>query len=188
MSVDYTSHFGPDNPTCAFKKSYRARRLRIAVRADATVLVTVPHRVPEQMARLFVKVKMPWILKKLEFFRRHPQVDRLPSSTHSFGKYRSAAWDVVRRNITALNKVYGFVFGRISVKNQRTRWGSCSKQGNLNFNYRLALLPAHLAEYIVAHELCHLRELNHSARFWAEVSRTVPDYRARVRELRRWIL
>ena len=74
---------------------------------------------------------------------------------------------------------------RLSVRNQRTRWGSCSRTGNLNFNYKIALLPEPLADYIIAHELCHLGEFNHSQAFWDLVAVAIPDYRERRAELRR---
>lgn len=76
------------------------------------------------------------------------------------------------------NEAYGFALGRVAIKNHKSRWGSCSKKGNLNFNYKIALLPPELADYVIVHELCHLGEFNHSPRFWALVARTVPDHRA----------
>lgn len=72
---------------------------------------------------------------------------------------------------------------RIAIKHTVSRWGSCSQAGNLNFSYHLALIPPHLAEYVVVHEICHLREFNHSDRFWSLVEKILPDYRERKREL-----
>lgn len=71
----------------------------------------------------------------------------------------------------------------VRIRNSKTRWGSCSIKGNLNFHYKLVLLPPELADYVIVHELCHLRELNHSPRFWALVARHVPDYQAKRRSL-----
>jgi predicted metal-dependent hydrolase len=74
---------------------------------------------------------------------------------------------------------------RVAIRNQRSRWGSCSKQGNINFNYKIALLPEPLADYIIVHELCHLGEFNHSRAFWDLVAHAIPDHRERRAELRR---
>ncbi len=92
-------------------------------------------------------------------------------------KYKETARKLVEEKIEKWNVVYNFKYNRIAIRNQRTRWGSCSKKGNLNFNYKIALLPEKLAEYIIIHELCHLGEFNHSKRFWALVARVVPDYK-----------
>ncbi len=75
------------------------------------------------------------------------------------------------------NSFYKFKFNRVSVRNQSTRWGSCSRKGNLNFHYKIVLLPEKLADYIIVHELCHLKELNHSKKFWLQVERIIPKYK-----------
>ena len=85
--------------------------------------------------------------------------------------------------IAHFNKEYGFVFKKISIRNQKTRWGSCSKTGTISFNYKIALLPPQLRDYIIVHELCHVGEMNHSRRFWALVARTIPDYASLRKEL-----
>ena len=106
------------------------------------------------------------------------------TATAEYKKYKDQALVLAERRLAEFNLLYGYQVNRISIKNQRTRWGSCSKKGNINFNYRIALLPDRLADYLVVHELCHLGEFNHSQRFWDLVARTIPDYRQRRRELR----
>ncbi|HPY99327.1 MAG TPA: M48 family metallopeptidase, partial [bacterium] len=83
------------------------------------------------------------------------------------------------------NQFYNFKFRRLSIRDQRSRWGSCSRNGGLNFNYRLVFLPPNLADYLIVHELCHLGEFNHSPAFWKLVARTIPDYENRRRLLRK---
>jgi predicted metal-dependent hydrolase len=73
---------------------------------------------------------------------------------------------------------------RVTVRNQKSRWGSCSRRGTISLNWRLIQTPRHVQEYIILHELCHLREMNHSGRFWREVERVCPDYVAAERWLK----
>ncbi len=105
--------------------------------------------------------------------------------------HKETARALVAGKVVRWNAYYaqqGYVFpakvGRVAIRNQRSRWGSCSKQGNLNFNYKIALLPEPLADYIIIHELCHLGEFNHSQAFWDLVAVAVPDHRDRRAELR----
>jgi predicted metal-dependent hydrolase len=102
----------------------------------------------------------------------------------AYQKHKESARALVHRKIEEHNAHYGFIFGTIAIRNQRTRWGSCSKKGNLNFHYRITLLPEHLADYLVVHELCHLSEFNHSKKFWDLVSEKIPDYKARRKALK----
>ena len=124
------------------------------------------------------------------FIRRsRPKVRRKKSILAGFGrrnylKYKEPARELVLRRVEYFNNIYNFSYGRISIRNQRSRWGSCSKKGNLNFNYKIVLIPEKLADYIVVHELCHLGEFNHSPNFWALVARTFPDYQKIKQELR----
>jgi len=86
------------------------------------------------------------------------------------------------------NQFYGFEYKRISIRNQKTRWGSCSKKGNLNFNYKLLFLSQEQADYIIVHELCHLKEMNHSKRFWNLVLESILDYKNVRKSLKKLII
>lgn len=91
---------------------------------------------------------------------------------------------LVRERIAHFNAHYRVPVGKVFIKNHKSRWGSCSERGNLNFNYKLLLLPPEVADYIIVHELCHLREFNHSSQFWALVAQTLPHHQALRRTLR----
>ena len=86
------------------------------------------------------------------------------------------ALERIRERIAALHPAIGGEFGRVAVRDQRTRWGSCSSKHNLNFNWKLIMAPPEALDYVVVHELCHLHEFNHSPRFWARVGSVMPDY------------
>ena len=91
-------------------------------------------------------------------------------------RYREEARRLALSRLEYFNEFYNFKYGTIRIKAQTTRWGSCSSKGNLNFNYKMALLPPHLVDYLVVHELCHLGEFNHSQNFWDLVEKTIPNY------------
>lgn len=101
-----------------------------------------------------------------------------------FNLHKESARSLAHERLAHWNQFYNHEYKRVAIRNQCSRWGSCSMKGNLNFNYRIALLPLELADYIIVHELCHLREFNHSERFWALVAETLPDYQERKERLR----
>lgn len=95
---------------------------------------------------------------------------------------------VITEKVKKYNEIYQYRLGRVSIRNQKTRWGSCSKSGSLNFNYKIVFFEEPFADYIVVHELCHLRELNHSKRFWNLVAHVFPNYKHIRSELSRNII
>jgi hypothetical protein len=101
-------------------------------------------------------------------------------------KYREEARALVHLKIAFWNSHYKLPLRKVFIKNQKTRWGSCSSKGNLNFSYRIVYLPEELRDYLIVHELCHLREFNHSKNFWNLVAETIPDYEKRRAALKKF--
>lgn len=169
--------------------SKRARRMRLVVYCDGSCVVTAPVHVSQSAAQAFVNEKADWIQRARARFATCSHVIFVPKRKKARSKellaLKARALELAKEKIREFNAHYGFAFAKVTVKDQKTRWGSCSKKGNLNFNYKIALLPEKLADYIVVHELCHLGEFNHSRAFWALVAQTLPDYRALRSELRR---
>jgi predicted metal-dependent hydrolase len=163
----------------------RARRINVTVRRDGTVWVTKPRRVSVREADRFVEKCGEWIERAQKKFAKLSKTSRIESSKKEYESYKEKARDEVARRISYFNSFYRVPFSKIAIRNQRTRWGSCSRTGTLSFNYRIVFLPDHLVDYVVVHELCHMREMNHSKRFWALVARTIPDHAKCRRELRK---
>ncbi len=107
------------------------------------------------------------------------------ASAARYVQHKEAARALVHARLAHFAPQYGVIFGRVAIRNSRSRWGSCSQLGNLNFNYKVLLLPPALADYVVVHELCHLKHFNHSPDFWAEVARAIPHYKALRAQLRK---
>ncbi len=160
--------------------SKRSRSLRLSVHRDGSVTVSAPRLVPQFLINRFLTQKAHWILEKVTHFTSlPPQSPKLTKSEvrKEFAAYKKVAQDLAESRVAHFAAIYGYPYGKISIKNQKTRWGSCSKRGNLNFSYKIALLPPRLADYIVVHEVCHLGEFNHSQSFWRLVARMIPDYK-----------
>jgi Protein of unknown function DUF45 len=132
---------------------------------------------------------MPWftIVKRRVVRRRKPRVATAKSKAE-FKVLSPIARAVVHERLDHFNHYYGYIYGKVFIRNTRTRWGTCSSRGNLGFNYRIAKLPNALQDYIVVHELCHLAQMNHSKDFWELVARTLPDWKARRKALGKYRL
>lgn len=166
------------------KNSRRARRLRLAIHCDGTLVVTKPFFLRAHLAEEFIREKAEWILTKLDYYKKFPRMFPEAESPAAYAENKEKAQRLIAERLKYFNEFYKFQYAAVRVRNQKTRWGSCSRRGNLSFNYRLAFLPPEVADYVIVHELCHLREFNHSARFWEQVARTLPNYAARRRALK----
>lgn len=107
---------------------------------------------------------------------RHIQVVRAKRA--QIAEYKKSAQAFAREQCEDYAKLYGVHYNKITIRAQKRRWGSCSRAGNLSFNYKIALLPRRLAAYVIAHEICHLLSFDHSPRFWQHVERAIPEHRA----------
>ncbi len=164
------------------KKHGGSKQIRLSVRADGSVLVTVPRWVSKKQGKIFFEQHFHWVIGKLQSL---PSADiEQQNRRNEYARYKQESLKFVTQRLGYFNTQYQFKYQRVSIRNTKTRWGSCSKQGNLNFHYKIVLLPARLADYIIVHELCHLRELNHSQAFWSLVGKSIPDYAVRKQALR----
>ncbi len=118
-----------------------------------------------------------FLYKRIRRVRRRPVRSKIARARYEDGKERARA--LVHERIAYFAPRIGVTPGRIAIRDQRSRWGSCSTKGNLNFNYRIALIPIELTDYIIVHELCHLLEFNHGEAFWKLVEAILPDYKLR---------
>jgi len=168
-----------------FKRVPRSKRLRLSIAADGRVLVTRPFWVSEKRARAFVLEKKDWLIKQMKKLAEKEPSLLTQGTRADYLKNKEKARSLVIARIEHFNKLYNFKFKRISIRDQRSRWGSCSRQGGLNFNYRLIYLEPELIDYLVAHELCHLQEMNHGANFWQLVEKAMPNYKKLRYKLRR---
>lgn len=167
------------------RRSRRAKRWRLTLYAGGRLVVTSPADADPQRAEDFILKNKSWLLKKLVRLKGVGRRVRLRPPRGAYKKYGPAARALAAGRVSYFNRFYGFKVNRITVKNQKTRWGSCSKLGNLNFNYKILWLPPLLADYLVVHELCHLGQFNHSNLFWGLMARALPDYKARRRALKK---
>lgn len=164
--------------------------MRLAVYPGGRFVVSIPKRMDERHVDKFLFEKADWILAKIDLMRMKGRGMPLPYETQPISKLelkrlKVVALELVHRRLEYFNDSYKFTYHNVSIRNQKTRWGSCSRKGNLNFNVKIALLPSHLADYIIVHELAHLKEMNHGPRFWKLVAQTFPEHKALRKELKK---
>jgi predicted metal-dependent hydrolase len=174
------------------RESTRAKRLTLTVHPDGRVVLTKPKRISLKAAEAFIAKHWEWIERAKEAFikraakKRTDQIalPRPRKNSTAYKEARKEARVLVTERLQHFNELYNFMYGTISIRDQKTRWGSCSAKGNLSFNYRIVYLPKEIQDYIVVHELCHTKEHNHSSKFWDQVARTISNHTFLRRELR----
>lgn len=151
------------------------RSISIQVKSDGRVIVRAPWFATNRQIDKFVNSKGEWVNKHLIKQRERSLAYKGVSDQELKELYKKAK-QVIPERVAYYAPLVGVDYGRITIRNQKTRWGSCSSKGNLNFNVRLMLTPIEVIDSVVVHELCHRIEMNHSERFYREVYRVYPDY------------
>ena len=167
------------------------KSLGLEVRDANTVLARIPTRVSDRELKDFVENHRSWILEKTEVMAEREEKRKstpAPPPELLSKTDRMKIQLKIGKRVRHYCEAMGVTVGYVTVKNQKTRWGSCSAKGNVNFNYQLAFLPDELLDYVVIHELAHRRHMNHSRAFWAEVEKYCPDYLERREQLKEYSL
>ncbi|MGI6737676.1 MAG: M48 family metallopeptidase [Anaerovoracaceae bacterium] len=163
------------------------RTLAVEITASGEVLLRVPRGVSDREVRAFAADQAGWIRthyaqmqRRLEEAAAHPVE---PLSERERAELVQSMQSRLPERVAYWAQRVGVHCGRVTLRRQKTRWGSCSARGNLNFNVLLGLAPPKVLDYVIVHELCHLLQMNHSAEFWRQVERVMPDYR----QPRQWL-
>jgi len=174
---------GQQEISYTLKKRKGQRRMKLAIYPDGYFTITAPKWYPIYAIENFLREKAQLILEKLGGNFGNENIFKNKRNDY-LGK-KEEARKIILERIEYLNQSYKFSFKRVAIKNQRTCWGSCSRNKNLNFNYRVARLPNEERDYVVVHELCHLQELNHGKNFWQLVEKTIPEYKKIKKKIRK---
>lgn len=161
----------------------RRRTLALQVTREGRVVVRAPLRYPADRIEAFVRQHEPWLQKKLSEQKERGSALPVLSREEEYA-CREQARQVLGEKTAYYARRMGVTYGRISIRGQKTRWGSCSAKGNLNYNWKLMLCPEKVQNYVVVHELAHRREMNHSKAFYRIVEEILPDYRDSIRWLK----
>ena len=163
------------------------RTMSMEVRPDGSILVRAPFRASAEEIGNFVCSHKSWVEKqRIRIRKRAAEIrlaDQNPLSPEDIRLLADQALRELPPRIAAYAGQMGVTYGRVTIRNQKTRWGSCSSKGNLNFNCLLMLTPREVQDYVIVHELSHRKEMNHSPKFWEVVEEVLPDYKKR----RNWL-
>ena len=164
----------------------KRKTISIKVNNDLTVTVRAPIFTSDKEIGEILKSKEKWISKCIEQIKRkNEELSKIDYFTaEEISKLADKALNYIPGRVKYYADIIGVTYGKITIRNQKTRWGSCSSKGNLNFNCLLMLAPPEVLDSVVVHELCHRREMNHSQKFYAEVLRVLPTYRTQEKWLK----
>ena len=158
----------------------RRRTISMQMKPDGSILVRAPRLLPRREIRRFVESHESWIQDQM---KKQAAAQKLRDAAQPLDERElKALAESARRDLTQRCAFWaerlGVTYGRITIRHQRSRWGSCSSKGNLNFNCLLMLAPESVRDYVVVHELCHRKHMNHSQAFWQMVEQAMPDWRS----------
>ncbi len=170
-----------------FAKSKRAKRLSITLKPFKPVRVAVPHRISIRKAKRYLDSNIDWIRKHL------PNIRRLEREHESTAKgtapiCKRQARELLISRLNQLAQKHGFSYERVSIRNQKTRWGSCSHLNNISLNMKLTRLKDELMDYVILHELVHTKIKNHSKKYWAELDKYTGNAKALDKELKKFLV
>lgn len=165
----------------------KRKTMALMVTREGKVLVKAPNRTPEKYITDFVESKIAWISKKVSHVSNSQTLIKdLNLEQIDKQKQKKESKKIVSEALNRWSTIMGLEFKHIRISSARTRWGSCSHQNTISINWRLSLLPLDLLEYVVIHELAHIKEKNHSARFWRLVEQYCPNWRQKRLELKKY--
>lgn len=147
------------------------------------IIARAPLKMKEKEIYGFIELKRPWIEKHLASLSQRQTAREDLFSKQEIKALAERAKEIIAERVAYYAPLIGVTYNRITVRCQRTRWGSCSSAGNLNFNCLLALFPPEIIDSVVVHELCHRKHMNHSPQFYAEIEKVFPDYK----KCRKWL-
>lgn len=158
----------------SFRKVAKAKGIRIAISSGEKVTVTGSPYVSFRSLEHFFAAHQEWVEKKLLHFRQHPNKTH-KLSQEDYQEKKETARKLVQKKLIQWNELYQFSWKRVAIRNQSTRWGSCSSAGTLSFHAAIVDLPEDLQDYLIVHELCHIQAMNHSEKFWTLVQKSLPQ-------------
>jgi predicted metal-dependent hydrolase len=161
------------------------KNMRLSIYPEGYLAVSAPKWYPLCIINRFIQEKSDWIFERIKKVDFDKLSEKEEAEKDEYKKLKEQARGIIGEKVELINQYYNFSFNRISIKNQRSCWGSCSQRKNLNFNYKIIKLPEVLKDYIIIHELCHLEEMNHSRKFWKLVSASAPNYKILRKELKK---
>jgi predicted metal-dependent hydrolase len=172
----YINEFGP----ILFKKSNKAKRVVISIRSISNVRVSVPLGISFESAEIFVNSKTDWIKKNLiKLSKNNIKLEEVD---------KEYAYKILKNRLDQLCEKYNFLYGNLSIRNQKTRWGSCSSKNNISLNSKLINLPKKLTDYVILHELVHTNVKNHSKEFWNTLDKYITESKKVDKELKKYSL
>lgn len=163
----------------------KRKTISLEIKSDLTLLIRAPITMSDEKINEFVNSKIKWINKHInKVAQNNKREENAPKFTEEEIKtLTERAKEIIPKRAEYYSKIIGVKYNNIKIKRLVSRWGSCSGKKNLNFNCLIMLTPGEVIDYVVVHELCHIKEMNHSPKFWALVKKTLPNYE----EARKWL-